>query len=310
MFDLYTEITNRLIAEMESGKIPWHKPWSDSGALAVSHVTGKPYSLLNQILLNGKAGEWLTFRQAQQEGGTVRQGEKSRFVVFWKWLDKADSPVKVLSDGTEVREQIPYLKYIRVFHISQCDGIKPRYAVADRPPVEPCERAEQISDGYVKRSGVTLISHESGRAFYRPATDTVVVPHRQQFDDTPSYYGTLFHELAHSTGHPKRLNRITECAAFGSEAYSQEELVAELSSAFLTHVAGLETYDSLRSNAAYLQGWLSALKNDKRLIVYASAKADKAVQMILGEQDAPDCAGCLTDLELNRRKEYDHDDDL
>ena len=273
MFDIYQEITNRLVKEMEQGIIPWRKPWMAAGA-AISHTTGKPYSLLNQMLL-GKAGEYLTYKQVQQEGGWVRKGEKSRMVVFWKWIDKEDE------DG-EVK-QIPFLRYYNVFHVDQCENIKPRFAASHPHNANTDETAEAIITNYVKREGVRLDHQEGDRAYYQPAADRIVLPLLKQFSETAEYYGTAFHEMVHSTGHAKRLDRLDATAFFGSDAYSKEELIAEIGAAALVNHAGLETSKSFRNNAAYVQNWLQVLKNDKRFIVSAAGKAEKAVALILGE---------------------------
>ena len=277
MFDLYAAITDRLIAEMSSGIIPWRKPWSCACASAISHVTGRPYSLLNQILLGFRTGEYITFKQVQTEGGHVRKGEKAQMVVFWKWLEVEDA------DGT--KEQVPLLKYYNVFHITQCEGILPRFDKPVTHSTSPDEKAEAVVGGYVARSGVKLVCCSSDRAFYRPSTDTVMVPQLSQYAHAADYYATLFHELTHSTGHPSRLNRLTTAAHFASEEYSKEELIAELGSAFLLHHTGLDTASAMTNSAAYLQGWLKALQDDKRLIVSAAGKADKAVAYILGEEE-------------------------
>ena len=215
MFDIYEAITNRIIEELEKGQIPWQKPWVSAGS-CVSYATGKPYSLLNQILL-GRAGEYATFQQIQKAGGRVRKGEKSRMVVFWKWIEQKD-------EETEEIKKIPFLKYFNVFHIDQCEGIIARHPLEESLPVTPAsadDKAESVIAKYITASGVRLISRESSEAFYKPSTDTVVLPLRTQFGDTAEYYSTAFHELTHSTGHPKRLNRITETARFGSAPYDR-----------------------------------------------------------------------------------------
>lgn len=274
MFDIYAEITNRMIAEMEQGIIPWRKPWMAAG-LAISHSTGKPYSLLNQMLL-GKAGEYLTYKQVQQEGGWVRKGEKAHMIVFWKWLDRED-------EETGDVKQIPFLRYYNVFHIDQCEGISAKHTASNPHSANTDTSAETIIEDYVKREGVRLDHQEGDRAYYQPAADRIVLPLLKQFSETAEYYGTAFHEMVHSTGHMKRLNRLDSTAFFGSEAYSKEELVAEIGAAALVNHAGLETAKSFRNNAAYVQSWLQVLKNDKRFIVSAAGKADKAVALILGE---------------------------
>ena len=270
--DIYAEITDRMIQEMEAGIIPWRKPWMASGA-AISHTTGKPYSLLNQMLL-GRAGEWLTFKQVQQEGGYVRKDEKAQIVVFWKWLDQED-------EETHEVKQVPFLRYYNVFHIDQCEGISAKHMQQNPNPAQADETAEAIITEYVKREGIALEHREGDSAFYQPAADRIVLPKLAQFKETAEYYGTAFHEMVHSTGHMKRLARLDSTANFGGEEYSKEELVAEIGSAALVHHAGLETPQSFTNSAAYCQNWLQALKNDKRFFVSAAGKADKAVQFIL-----------------------------
>ena len=271
--DIYKEITSRIIAEMENGIIPWQKPWVASGS-CISYATGKPYSLLNQMLL-GRAGEYATFKQIQQAGGYVRKGEKAHMVVFWKWLEQKDE------ETGEVKE-VPFLRYYNVFHIDQCEGLTAKHTKPLPNSVDPDEAADRIITDYCSREGVTL-THEAGdRAFYRPSTDSITLPHMAQFALTAEYYSTAFHELTHSTGHSKRLNRLDKTAFFGNEAYSKEELIAEIGASALVNLVGLETSNSFRNNTAYIQNWLSVLRNDKRFIVSASGKAEKAVNMILG----------------------------
>ena len=271
--DIYAEITNKIIEQMEQGTIPWQKPWIASGT-AISHATGKPYSLLNQMLL-GKPGEYVTFKQCQQEGGKIRKGEKASMVVFWKWITVTD-------DETREEKEIPLLRYYNVFHIDQCEGLKARYANPLPNAANADQSADEIIAAYCSWEGVQIIHEDGDRACYRPSLDRITLPHMAQFIETAEYYSTAFHELVHSTGHSKRLNRIDNTAFFGSEAYSKEELIAEIGASALVNHAGLETSASFRNNAAYIQNWLTVLKNDKRFIVSASGRAEKAVKLILG----------------------------
>ena len=174
-----------------------------------------------------------------------------------------------------------------MFHIDQCEGIAAKHQIDSPRPsgAEANEAAQQIVDGYVDRSGITLKHEEGDRAFYRPSSDMVVVPEISQFKSTAEYYSTLFHELTHSTGHASRLDRLVKAAFFGTESYSKEELVAEIGAATLVNHVGLETVSSLRNSAAYIQNWLKVLKDDKRFIVSAAGKAEKAVQLILGNDE-------------------------
>lgn len=273
--NLYEEITSRIISEMEQGVIPWRKPWVARGA-AISHTTGKPYSLLNQMLL-GKPGEYITYKQAAAEGGHVKKGAKAHMVVFWKFLTVED-------EDTQEEKQVPLLRYYNVFHLDDCEGISPKHLAPLPYAAEADETAENLIAAYVTRSGVTMEHQEGNKAFYQPSTDTIVLPLLAQFAETAEYYGTAFHEMVHSTGHESRLDRLNGTAFFGSEDYSKEELIAEIGSAALVSIAGLETDKSFRNSAAYVQSWLQVLRNDNHFIVSAAGKAEKAVNYILAGQ--------------------------
>lgn len=283
--DIYKMVTDRIIAKMEQGDIPWKRPWTGAGRWAIKRTSGKPYSLLNQLLL-GKPGEYLSFNQCKKEGGKVKKGAKAQVVVFWKMLDKArrtdDGRAVLDAEGNPVFDCIPYLQYSNVFHIDDCEGLEPKSYTDERRDFNPIEKAESVIADYVARSGVGFFHEDQGQAYYSPAADKIVLPLKEQFTTDAGYYDTAFHELTHSTGHKTRLNRFAEgVMAFGNDSYSKEELVAELGSATILNALGIETEDTIQNNAAYIQNWLKALKNDKRLIVSASAKAEKAAQLIL-----------------------------
>ena len=274
--DIYAAVTDRIIEQMENGIIPWQKPWVANGK-AISHATGKAYSLLNQMLL-GRPGEYLTFKQCQEAGGRVRKGEKSSMVVFWKWIEQED-------EETGEKKEVPFLRYYNVFHIDQCEGISTKHTQETTFPdgADTLTTAQDIIYDYLSREGVKMTHTEGDQAFYRPATDEVVLPIRKQFISTAEYYSTVFHELTHSTGHPSRLNRLTKPSFFGTEDYSKEELVAEIGASALVNYVGLETSNSLRNSAAYIHNWLGVLKGDKRFIVRAAGRAEKAVNLILNQ---------------------------
>lgn len=275
-FDIYEAITTRVISMLEQGQIPWEQPWIGSSSdRAISRSTGKPYSLLNQMLL-GDPGEYLTFKQCQEAGGKIKKGEKARMVVFWKWL-------KVKDAETEEEKEIPFLQYYNVFHINQCEGVEPkRVKPVEYPDAAAAdETAERIISNYIDAECIALHHIEGNRAFYRPSDDSITLPLVKQFKSTAEYYSTAFHELTHSTGHKSRLDRLAKIAAFGSEEYSKEELVAEIGAASLMHHCGLETVGTFRNTAAYIQSWIKALRNDKKMIVSAAGKAEKAVSRIL-----------------------------
>lgn len=282
--DVYQMVTDRIIAMLEQGEIPWDRPWTGAGRWAIKRASGKPYSLLNQMLL-GNPGEYLSFNECKKLGGKIRKGAKAKIVVFWKMLDKPvegkDGKPVVKADGAVKTRSIPFLKYMNVFHIDDCEGITPKHYEETLRDFNPIDKAEEVIAGYVNRSGISLEHAKQGRAYYSPEADKVVLPIKEQFTSEAGYYGTAFHELTHSTGHKSRLDRIVAGSfSFGDETYSKEELVAEIGSASLLNMLGIETDSSIRNNAAYIQSWIKALRNDKKLIVSAASKASKAVEMI------------------------------
>lgn len=285
-FDIYEAVTNRMIEQIESGIIPWQRPWAGVTDGAIKHKTGKPYSLLNQLLL-GEQGEYLSFLECKNLGGSVRKGAKSRMVVFFKFQPyaKQDENGNIVLDdeGNVIVKTRPILRYSSVFHIQDCEGVKPKWEGDNKPKeIEPDEHAESVLADYLKRSGVRLRNAKQNEAYYSPSSDSITLPHISQFVKTAEYYSTAFHEVTHSTGHPTRLNRFDiGSGRFGDEDYSREELVAEIGAAAILHELGIETDSSFKNSAAYLQSWLRALKNDKRMIVTAATRADKAARLIL-----------------------------
>ena len=279
--NVYDMVTNRIIAELEKGKIPWQKPWTGIRSGVYNRITKRPYSLLNQMLLQHN-GEYATFKQWQDLGGHIRKGEKSEIVCFWKIFEsKENNP-----DTEEIEiKKIPLLRYYNVFHISQVEGVEPLTEEQLNDKVEPIEAGDKIITEYIKREHLKFVECKSNQAYYSPSSDTVVVPLKEQCQLINEWYSIAFHEISHSSGHKSRLNRIQTGAisAFGSQDYSKEELVAELSSATLMSVAGLETPKTFRNSTAYIQNWLQVLRNDNKFIVSASSKAEKAVNYILAK---------------------------
>lgn len=272
-------VTDRIIAELEKGNIPWKRPWTGVRTKAYNRITKKPYSIINQILLK-HSGEYATFKQWSDLGGHIKKGEKSEIVVFWKIYQKEETNEET---GEKEVRKIPVLKYYNVFHISQVEGAK-TLEVPFRE-VEPIEEADKIITMYVNREHLDFKELPSNKAFYSPSCDRVVVPMKEQYENINEYYSTTFHELTHSTGHKSRLDRLETgaIASFGSETYSKEELVAEIGSASLMNMLGIETPQTFKNSTAYIQNWLQVLKNDNKFIVSASSRAEKAVNYILGE---------------------------
>lgn len=289
--NIYDQITNKIIEQLEQGIIPWQKPWmAGSYKGCISHTNGKPYSMLNQMLLDGRTGEWLTYNQIQAEGGKVKKGEKASLVVFWSFVNKIENEAICDENGNEIgirqtiTDSYPVLKGYNVFHIEQCEGIKPRF---NNTPIRyehtPIEEADKVAMEYVAREGIKLEIDDTDRACYNPITDRVRVPKMAQYKDREEYYSTLFHELTHSTGHEKRLNRpeMQGLAMFGDSEYSKEELTAEMGAAFLCHQLQIDGEKAFRNSAAYIQGWLKKLHDDRKMIVSAAAKAERAVEYIM-----------------------------
>jgi antirestriction protein ArdC len=282
----YDKVTEAIMERLEAGVIPWRCPWS---TMAPQNASGRKYNGINVMLLSMqgyKSPVWLTYKQAQERGGTVRKGQKGTPVVFWKWLERKDEDARPGEISTR-GGKIPFLRYYTVFNSEQCDDLDLALPEEPNPDADPIESAEAIVSGYRMKP---TIEYGGGSASYSPTLDRVRCPEISAFDSVPEFYDTLFHELTHSTGHADRLARAsltTERARFGSDPYAREELVAEVGAAMLCHHAGLDIPALVDNSAAYIGSWLKRLKNDKRLVVVAAAQAQKASDYILGKT-APD----------------------
>jgi len=267
-------VFNQMMSLMEQGHIPWRKPWKNSAPRNGS--TNRRYSGINFFILSasGYADErWLTYNQVKELGGDVKKGEKSRQIVFWNILSKEQ-------DGK--KKNIPILKYFNVFNIEQTEGIK--FSKEELAKLEELRKSEVIEAEEIitKYSDKPKTLFNYSLACYSPTQDTVMMPDKAKFNTTEHFYATLFHEYAHSTGHANRLNRkgIANFDAFASEQYSEEELIAEFTSAFLCNYAGID--NTLENSTAYIQGWMKAFKNNPEMIISCANKAQKAVDYILG----------------------------
>ena len=281
--DAYDAVTNRIIELLEKGVVPWRQPWTHSQSWPRNLVSRKPYRGINTLILacsGYPSPYWVTFRQALLLGGHVKKGEKGFPGLFWKVLERGGK-----SDAGDAQiERIPVLRYFTVFNaVGQCEGLE------DKVPAEPkarqfqaVEAAARILDAMPRPPE---ISYGGDQACYCPAQDRVHIPPPERFDPAEQFYSTLWHELIHSTGHKDRLGRpgVVDVRGFGSHEYSREELVAEIGAAFLCSQAGIANA-TLENSAAYINGWLARLKEDKRLIVTAAAQAQKAADYILGHR--------------------------
>jgi antirestriction protein ArdC len=276
MQNVYDQVTDRIIAQLELGNIPWRKEWKVSGHSSIpsNYTTQKPYRGINILLLLSCAfdgdARFLTYKQAQGIGAQVRKGEKGIPIVFWSTFEgKAEAE-------SEDPKRIPFLRTYTVFHVSQCDGI-PVELPFDAPIFEPIPAAQAIADGYLTRENLSL-RHGGDQAFYSHI-DYIQMPARESFASPDAYYSTLFHEMAHSTGAPHRLAR-EKGKAFGDDAYSKEELCAEFAAAYLCAETGISNALVETNHAAYIQSWLKALKNDKKMLIGAAQRAQRAADRI------------------------------
>lgn len=320
--DVARIVTDRIIEALEQGVAPWARPWKRVGGRGpTSLATGKPYRGINTLILETTAmlegyssPYWVTYNQAkaraveaaQAEGrtlvektgktgrkywvevtdegetiffGGVRKGEQGTPVVLWKPIRKTG----VDSDGNERDDSYLLLRYFTVFNVEQCEGV-PAPATEPLPEFVPIERAQEIADTMPQRPSVR---HGGDRAFYSPTLDYVQMPLQGAFETPEAYYGVLFHELAHSTGHASRLNREGIEAAgttFGDEVYSREELVAEIASAIVSAEAGIEP--NIPRSAAYVKSWLKYAKDNRSEILKAAAQAQKAADFIIKHEAA------------------------
>jgi antirestriction protein ArdC len=270
-------ITARLIERIEATKtLPWKKPWTSVSLMPKNLVTKKNYRGVNVFLLHmlGYTSPYfLSMKQVNAMGGKVRKGEKSSPVVFWRIVDaKEDKPD---SKGYAM------LRYYRVFNTEQCEGLEGKVPTIEVPTREhtPLEAAEALVE---MMPNPPQINHARTLASYSPSMDTVSMPSPEWFTSGEEYYGALFHELAHSTGHESRVGRkaIMTPNGFGSHPYGAEELTAELTAAFLCGYTGVLLCTEANS-AAYLKGWLERLKADPTMLIKAGSEAQKAFDYIM-----------------------------
>ncbi len=280
-FDIYETVTNLIVERLEAGVVPWQMPWKTASAIPKNLVSKKSYRGFNFWYLLSFGFErpyFLTFNQTKQLGASVRKGAKSYMVVFWKMVEY---------EKDDKKEEIPMLRYYRVFHIDDVEGIKPDKIPVDKNhdhEFDPIATCEQFIEFWSDSPNIKL---GMNNACYIPSLDEIHMPNPRTFFKDEEYYSCLFHEAVHSVGHRKRLNRHERYSSlnFSGNDYSQEELVAEMGAAYLCGICGIENA-TIDNSAAYIQGWLQKLKNDKKFIVMASGLAQKAVDYILDHQDA------------------------
>lgn len=290
---VYDIITDRMVALLEKGIVPWHKPWVGGEAQGAPRnlASGKAYRGINVFLL-GSAGYsspyWVSYKQAQERGGQVRKGEKSTPAIFWK-LWKPEDAAEGAAEGDKEARRVPLLRYYSVFNVEQCDGLEYSKPIAPEvPEFDPISTAAHLAACMPKPPTIT---HAEARAYYRPITDTLNMPKPELFAAPAEYYSTLFHEMTHATGHASRIGRpgVTELCAFGSAQYAREELVAEMGAAYLCAEAGI-LHHTADNSAAYLAGWIKNLRGDNKLAIVAAAQAQKAADYITGRSPNQEAA--------------------
>ena len=281
---LYAEITAQIIADLEAGRIPWVQPWTASGVaptMPLNAATGRRYNGINVLILWAAAAErgyasqrWVTFRQALAMGGSVRRGERASMVVYVDRFVPEDERRRASDTGDEARTTA-FLKHFQVFNVAQCEGLPESHLgvppCAAPAPIEPWVEALILSMGVAVQVG-------GDRARYNWFADRIDVPPPSAYPEPVNWYRTILHELAHATGHKSRLARDLT-GWFGSASYAREELVAEITAAFLC--AALGTVPTVR-HADYIGSWLAVLRADDRAIVRAASLASKAADYMLG----------------------------
>jgi antirestriction protein ArdC len=282
MSKAYDVITDRILTLLEQGTVPWRKPWNVETGLPRNLCSQRPYTGINVWLLGSmhyQSPFWATFHQIKAAGGSVRKGEHGCPVIFWKVYDKDTA------SGDEPEKRF-VLRYFTVFNTAQVDGLAVPTLDTTAPPFTPIERCETLLAHIPQRPAIT---HGSTQACYRPSSDTVHMPDPTTFTGSEQYYSTLFHELTHSTGHASRLNRATlvDMVPFGTVCYAKEELVAEMGAAYLCGVCGIAN-TTVDQSAAYLKGWLKALRHDPKMIIQAAGQAQKAVDWLQGLHEYED----------------------
>ncbi len=282
--DVYTRVTDKIVADLEQGVRPWMKPWNAEHA--AGRITkplrhnGQAYNGINILMLWSAAVSegysapiWMTFRQAKELGAHVRKGEKGELVVYANTITRTEEN----PNGEDVEQTIPFMKGYTVFNVEQIEGLPSHYYQLAEPVLDPVQRIEH-AERFFAATGAD-IRHGGNQAYYALGSDRIQLPPFESFRDAESYYATVAHETTHWTRHPSRLDRDFGRKRWGDEGYAQEELVAELGAAFLSADLSL-TPEVREDHTAYIESWLKVLKQDKRAIFTAAAHAQRAVDFL------------------------------
>jgi antirestriction protein ArdC len=284
--DVYTRITDKIIADLEQGVRTWMKPWNAGNT--AGRITrplrhnGVAYSGINILMLWAEAMDkgftapiWMTFKQASELDAHVRKGEKGSLVVYANSIMRSEAG----DDGEETEREIHFMKGYTVFNVEQIEGLPEQYYGKPEAPTNTVERIAHAEAFFAATKAD--IRYRGDRAYYSMDGDYIQMPAIEAFRDAESFYATLAHESTHWTRHPSRLNREFGRKSWGDEGYAREELVAELASAFLCADLNL-TPEVRQDHSAYIASWLTVLKNDKRAIFSSAAHAQKAADYLHG----------------------------
>ncbi len=298
--DIYQEITDQIVSQLEQGTRPWHRPWNpnhlDGRALLPLRYNGIAYRGVNILSLwmaslakGYRSPIWITYRQALLLGGNVRKGEKGSLTVYANSLTRTQTDEKT---GEAVDAEIHYLKGYTVFNAEQIEGLPEHFYAAPEPVRDPVARIDH-AEAFFAATRAT-IRHGGTQAYYAIGPDRIQMPPFEAFETREAYYATLAHETVHWTRHPSRLDRSFDQQRFGDEGYAVEELVAELGSAFLCATLEL-TPETREDHASYLAHWLAVLKADNRAIFSAAAHAQRAADFLHGLQPGADSHPAVAD---------------
>jgi antirestriction protein ArdC len=285
------KITTLIIDELKKGNCIWRKDWSGI-SMPANYTTGKEYNGINTLLLTlnqWRSSYFLTFNQAKKAGGHIKKGEKAtpiiKYDVYFKHKQTGhtvmyDKLIKYPKDEQKNYKRLSFLKYFYIFNYDQTENLPNKDKDIKKIDFKPLKKAQSIVNTYLNKQNIKL-QHQTQRAYYNPASDYINMPKPDTFTSKSAYYATLFHELTHSTGHKKRLDRGLQKNSMYKQEYSKEELVAELGSAFLSSKARINNKDSLKNNVGYIKSWLKFLQNDPSYIISGAAKASRATNYII-----------------------------
>lgn len=290
-FDVAKMVTEKILEALDKNIVPWRKTWNYNGDGFKNIRSKKEYSGVNVLLLSMSTNAsgynsnlWMTYKQCSELGGNIKKGSKATTVVYYRILESNTGDKD--KDGNDIKKRFPLLKYYNVFNLNQTENIPEEKLPKndeEKKEIKPIEECEKVIKGYKDCPEINV-----GKPAYIPALDKIKMPTIQSFEDKSYYYSTAFHEFSHSTGSKNRLNRegVANFDQFGSEKYSLEELISEISATFLSNKCGLDSEKLFENSISYISHWKEKLSKEPKLIIQASSKAQKATDYILtGKKD-------------------------